>query len=377
MKRLKLNTNCRHYVGGKPCRVGTMCEGCEQFDPMGTRVLVIKLGAMGDVLRTTALLPALRKKYEPCHVTWVVDGPAFDLLRANPLIDRLLPMDLGTTLRVETSVFDVAICLDKEDRAVGLMHKARAAEKLGFGIDAFGGIRPLNQEADYAFSLGVSDELKFFQNDRCYQDFTAQAARLAWRGDDYVFAVPDEEKEWAYSRLTELGVKRGDRLLGLNTGAGPVFATKKWTRGGFAEIARRGVKELGARVLLLGGPEERDRNRQIAAMVSDLGDAVVDTGTDNPLLGFAATLGNLDLLVTGDTMAMHVALAQKVPTIAIFGPTCQQEVELYGRGEKVTTAPPCAPCYRKECEEQAHKCMEELLADTVFAAVKRWWKPSK
>ena len=374
MNRFLLRPDCRHYVGEKPCRFGCPCDGCRHFEPQGTRVLIVKLGAMGDVLRTTTLLPALRRKYDPCHVTWIVDRSGRDLLLHNPLIDRLLVCDLAAALRIDAERYDVAICLDKEDRAVGLIARAAAATKLGYGVDPLtGNLIPLSPEAEYSFCLGISDELKFRVNQRTYQDFSFEAVGLAYQGEEYVFTLTDAEKEGGRRRLADLGVRPGDRLLGLNTGAGPVFATKKWSIDGFSRMARLAADRLGARVLLLGGPEEIERNRTIAENLADMGDRVIDTGTGNPLRGFAAIVGELDAIVTGDTLAMHLAIAQRVPTVAIFGPTCAQEVELYGRGEKILTAPDCAPCYRKECREASQKCMDDISAETVFAAIERWW----
>ncbi len=170
-----------------------------------------------------------------------------------------------------------------------------------------------------------------------------------------------------------MGASEGDRLLGLNTGAGPVFATKKWTREGFAAVARLAIERLGARVVLLGGPHEVARNRAIAEMLADTGDRVIDAGTDNSLRGFAAICRRLNVMVTGDTLAMHLALAQQVKTIALFGSTCHQEVEMYGRGEKLRTPTDCSPCYKKVCEERAKECMTKITPDKVFDAVGRWW----
>lgn len=373
MKRLEIRSDCRFYKGGKPCIHNRLCQGCPDFESVGKKILVIKLAAMGDVLRTTALLPALRKKYEPCQITWVVAPSGYGLLIGNPQIDRLFALDLGTVLRLQTELYDVAICLDKEDAATGLIASVKAPIKLGFGLNADGNIRPLNPGADYAFSLGLSDQVKFRENRRTYQDFTFEAAELLYEGQDYVFALSDEERQWAKNRLSELGLNEGDRLLGLNTGAGPVFGTKKWTIDGFVELARLAADRLGARVLLMGGPEEVERNRRIAAELSDLGERLIDTGCDNDLRQFASLVAGLDLLVTGDTLAMHLALAQGVDTVAIFGPTCTQEVQMYGRGEKIVSTLDCAPCYLKRCLKHDHRCMTELTPEKVFEIVRSRW----
>jgi len=56
-----------------------MCHDCSHFSERGTSVLMIKLDALGDVLRTTSVLPAIHRAYDPCSVTWVTSGAAMDL----------------------------------------------------------------------------------------------------------------------------------------------------------------------------------------------------------------------------------------------------------------------------------------------------------
>jgi heptosyltransferase-2 len=78
-------------------------------------------------------------------------------------------------------------------------------------------------------------------------------------------------------------------------------------------------------------------------------------------------------MVTGDTLAMHVAIGLKVPVVVILGATCHQEIELYGRGAKIVSDFECSPCYRSVCPKQA-TCMDSISVDTVFDAVARLLK---
>jgi heptosyltransferase-2 len=153
----------------------------------------------------------------------------------------------------------------------------------------------------------------------------------------------------------------------LNTGAGDVFATKKWTEEGYALLSNRLAGELGARVLLLGGPAEVERNRRIAAAAHF---PLIDTGNHNPIRKFAGIVGSCDLMVTGDTLALHIAIGLKVPVLLILGPTCHQEIELYGRGEKIVSDFECSPCYLSTCPKDI-TCMEAMPADRVFEGIDR------
>jgi heptosyltransferase-2 len=98
------------------------------------------------------------------------------------------------------------------------------------------------------------------------------------------------------------------------------------------------------------------------------GGAAVDGGTHG-LLDYAALVGLCDAIVTGDTMALHVAIALGVPVVAVFGPTVPQEIELFGRGRKVVSQIDCAPCYRRSCE-RSPSCMDGVSVDEVLAALR-------
>ena len=119
---------------------------------------------------------------------------------------------------------------------------------------------------------------------------------------------------------------------------------------------------LHARVLLLGGPPEAERNRRIASAAVM---QPVNAGTHHPMRRFAGIIGNLDLLVTGDTLAMHIAIGLKVPVLTVLGSTCHQEIELYGRGSKIISDFECSPCYLSVCPKPT-SCMDALSADSVF-----------
>lgn len=364
--RAKYRLDCRHFRGDKPCRLHPECVECTKYEPMGKRILIIKLGAMGDVLRTTPLLTALKREYPESHVTWVVHPASWDLLSGIPLIDRLVSAELDALLRLDVERFDLAINLDKEIRATGLMMRCHATTKCGFGLHHTGNLYPLDSRSEYAFELGLSDELKFRRNTKTYQEISFEQVGLKFSGEEYILPVDPEERRLAREFFVERGVQPGQHIIGLNTGAGPVFQTKKWTEEGFIELANRAVKELGAHVALLGGPAEAARNRRIADAVRV---PVIDTGTDNSLKRFVGIVGLCSVIVTGDTLGMHLAIGQHIPVVALFGSTCPQEVELYGRGIKITAHPECAPCYKQTCDTM--KCMRSISAARVFECVQQ------
>ena len=95
---------------------------------------------------------------------------------------------------------------------------------------------------------------------------------------------------------------------------------------------------------------------------------VADSGGEHDLSQFAGIVGGLRLLVTSDSLAMHLGLAQRVPTLVLFGSTCPQEIMLNGPGRLLAAGLDCQPCYRGSCDIEYH-CMAALSQETVQAEV--------
>lgn len=367
---MQYRNDCRYFNGEKPCKFKCEYDGCVHFEPFGTRILIIKLGAIGDVLRTTPLLPVLKQKYPQSHITWVVEELGAPLLADNPYIDKILTPGLDTLTRLLAEEYDVMICLDKIDRATALATKVNAKQKLGFGMTPQGTMMIFNPEAEYALMLGISDRLKFHENEKAYQHVTFEALGLPYEHNEYVLEINADEKAWAEEWRARRQLPPGN-VIGVNTGAGPTFAGKAWRVPGIAELCLRLHREMGAKILLLGGPQEGERNRQIMEMV---GDAAIDMGCDNSLQRFVAIVNMCDTIVTGDTTCMHIGIALRKKVVVFFGSTCAQEIDLYGRGEKLVTRVDCAPCYLKRCPI-GEICMDDITVDDVYAAVRRWHVP--
>lgn len=358
--------DCRHFLGDRPCKFKRTCEGCDQYYPMGKRILIVKLAAMGDVLRTTPLLSGLKKAYPQSHITWVVDKEAFSLLKNNPHIDRLLTFDFPSLLPLELETFDLVIGLEKEPRGAAIASKVKAHERKGFGLGPEGNVYPLNRASEYAFFLGLSDDLKFHQNQKTYPELIFEAAEVDYQKDEYLLFLAAEDIAFAEAFSRKVGLKKGEPVVGLNTGAGDVFANKAWTVEGYLQLIAGLKKRPKTRLLLLGGPNERKRNLKILRKTKG---AVIDAGCENTLGQFAALINLCDVVVTGDTTVLHLTIGLKKKVVALFGPTCAQEIELYGRGEKIISPLPCAPCYRRSCD-LSPSCMEAITAEEVINAVR-------
>ncbi len=364
-----LRLDCRNYRGDRPCAAGVqgVCPAdCGHYNPMGFRILIIKLGALGDVIRTAALLPGLKEAWPESHITWVTRPSGVRALRNHPQIDRLLPLDGEALSHLDYERFDLCLSLDKEPGPCALAMRIDARDKRGIGLSPFGTTYPLNPECAHYFELGLSDELKFHHNNKSYQHLLYEALGLAYKGQRYQLYPTNEQHHRAARFWADRGIDDGEVVVGLNTGAGHVFANKNWPPEKFIALAERLVAYNGWRVALLGGPQEITLNRSIA----ELCPGVIDLGCHDEL-DFAALIRRCNAVVTGDTMAMHVAIAAEIPCIVLFGPTAPQEIDLYGRGEKLVTNLGCSPCYKRACDFSPN-CMDDIPVEHVLAALQRW-----
>jgi ADP-heptose:LPS heptosyltransferase len=383
--------DCALYNGYKPCRYGNQCAGCTFYEPSvnasdcksgapacapeaiithadgdPARILIIKTGAMGDVLRTTTLLPVLKREYPLSHITWITDVSAMPLLSANRLINRLLPLNEESFAEVVAQTYDVLLNFEKEKAPLELAGKIRAAKRIGFAPTSRGTPTVFNEESRYGLLLGLSDELKFRGNQLSYPRIICDMSGYEYKRDPYILELTPR----SHARRAEIEslLPHPDRSrVGLNTGCGAVFRTKQWTLEGWVGLVKYiQAHAPGTQVLLLGGKAETELNREILART----DGVIDTGVDNPLEEFFGVVDTCDVVVSSDSLGMHIAIALKKYVVALIGSTSSVEIDLFDRGEKIVTTFACAPCYQKTCDLNP-TCMQAMTPESVGEAVMR------
>ena len=217
---VQIRSDCVHFKGETPCAFKRLCEGCPEFTPFGTKILLIKRAAMGDVLRTTALLPGLKRKYPESSVFWVVDPESEDLLRLNPFIDRILPFNLESLLALAAARFDVLICLDKDPGATALANGPPVRTEIRIRHERARLPHPVQRGRRIRHRLGVDDDLKFRRNERTYQEINAEAAEIPYESDPYVFVLSDPDRRAA----REFMRRRGPSPDGRPSGSTPARA---------------------------------------------------------------------------------------------------------------------------------------------------------
>ncbi|HEX8426139.1 glycosyltransferase family 9 protein [Hymenobacter sp.] len=350
-----VHPDCRHFRGDVPCRPnkehGYVCADCPVYAPVQQRILIIKLGAIGDVIRTTPLLRRLRQEYPAAKITWLTLTPA---ILPQGAIDEILKLDLPSVLHLQAREFDLLFNLDKDKEACALHDTIRATHKFGYRLHPVGVAWPGNDLAQHKFLTGVFDQLSL-ANQKPYVQEIFELCGFVFRGEQYVFDT-HEDKGYNWNALPQ-----GRPRIGLNTGCGDRWTTRLWSDEKWVALITQ-LQQAGYAPVLLGGIAEDERNQRLHAATG-----APYPGTF-PLEQFINLMYQMDGVVTQVTMAMHISIALAKPTILmnnIFNP---YEFDLYGRGQLVQPDRECVCFYRGTCK-LGTSCMEDLPAEKVFRAV--------
>jgi heptosyltransferase-2 len=352
-----------------------------------THILILKTGALGDVLRTTSILPGLHERYPDARVTWVTAPAAVDLVRTHPLVRTVAALDVASDASVEAASTQLSatcwarvISLDDE-ASIARIATVVSSKRLSGAYVRNDGTLAYTPDTAPWFDMGLlsvhgkaaADQMKG-QNERSHPQIYADM--LGLRMGKPALHLPEESRSFAraFAARSELEVHRP--LIGLNTGAGGRWTSKQLDVERTVELSRKLHAARGGRIsfLVVGGEAEAERNRAILEGLSRSSLRGFDGGTENTLLDFAALLELCDTIVASDSLALHIGVALSVRVVAFFAPTSAAEIELYGRGEKVVSTAPDACSYRPDADNSTltpHRIAPAVLSQLAAAELER------
>ncbi|MBC8304138.1 MAG: lipopolysaccharide heptosyltransferase II [Pelagibacterales bacterium] len=161
-----------------------------------------------------------------------------------------------------------------------------------------------------------------------------------------------------------------NKLLGINPGAS-YGSAKRWYPKEFAKVAIDLSSQYD--IIIFGGPNEKD-------IAKDIEKYLIEKGVENyknlaaqiTINELITQISNLDLFITGDSGPMHLAAAFQIPTVAIFGPTKDNETSQWMNEKSMIVKKnlDCQPCMKRTCPLNHHNCMKMVVASDVLRAVK-------
>jgi len=360
--------NCRKFTGYRPCEPYKNCLNCADKFPFGTKILIINLDHLGDVLMTTAQLPAMKRKYPESFLVWITLENALPLLLHNPFVDRTYAWNDENRMLLQAMQFDCVFNADKNQNSAAFTMSLNARKKFGFGLNENGIIIPLNPGAEYNYRLGLDDDLKFNVNQKTGQQILADTFAVDYQRDEYVLNLTAAEHEFCQQQRQAYGIQKKDVVVGFNTGCSAQFPYKKMSVAQHVSLINRLLAySPHIKILLLGGPAETEINQEIKSGVAG---RVIATPTTEGIRKGILSLNLCDIVVSGDTSGLHIAIGLQKKIVVWFGMSAAAEIDLYERGTKIYSK-----TYFEKTWNMAQpdpRCVEKLDLNQVFQAIVKY-----
>lgn len=323
-------------------------------------ILIVKHGALGDVVRTSYFAAALRKKYgERLRLSWVTAPSSLPLLRFNPHID-----DLWTSYEeCKAHQFDHVYSLEDEKNIIENVCRLKFLCITGAILDPKGSVTYTDDSAVW-FDMGLisrlgkekADELKK-RNTRSHADIFSQIFEVTYPRPE--FWGSNKYKGWV-----DACIGRNGSIIGVNPFAGGRWPSKELPLHELKSMCDILLKRLLAEsdtLVLLGASDDRLKNRKLAEEIGDPRIWIPDT--DDSILRFASVIASLDYLITSDSLALHLGIAQNIPFAAFFAPTSAVEIDDFGLGVKISSSSVDYCSYRKDTDNSS------LTAGRILEAI--------
>jgi heptosyltransferase-2 len=334
-----------------------------------SRILVIQTAFLGDAVLTTPLLGALRGQFPDAKLVVLCTPEIGEVFERHPAVSEIILFDKRgkdhslvaqwkLSRRIRAMGFDLAIIPHRSVTSALLAWLARIPRRIGFSASQG---RWLLTDV-VPFEWGVHDVER---NLALMKVFGVQNPS----GDLWLQPEPEASTK-ILARLQSAGVGASDNVIGIN--AGSIWATKRWLPEGFAAVADRLIRELGAKVVFIGGAKDSGTMERILSLMKE---KPVNWVGQTSLKELVAVIARCRAFLTNDSGPLHIAVASRIPTVAIFGPTTKELGFFpYGKGhlviEKDLSCRPCGLHGADQCPLGHFKCMKDISSEEVFEAVK-------
>ena len=350
-----INFDCKYFMSDMPCLHNKLnnseCEVCSYYTKIGKRILIIKLRAIGDVIRTTPIITKLKLKYPNSQISWLTCFPS---VLPKDKIDKIYNLDYISLYNLTNKEFDIAINLDKDEEACTLLSNVKAKKKYGFKIKN-GHIAPATKHAEHKLITGFFDE-KSKQNTKHYIQEIFEICEMKFEDEPCLINlnIPLAEK-WKLNLTAKAGQKS---IIGLNTGCGTRWQTRLWNEKKWIELIKQ-LQKNDCFPMLLGGEAEDSKNQYLSK----------ETGCFYPgtftLEEFIAVSDSASVIVTQVTMMMHIAVALQKRIVLMNNIFNKHEFYLYNKGVIIEPTKKCECYYGNTCIK-GESCMKYIETQKVF-----------
>ncbi len=324
-------------------------------------IVIIKLGAQGDVLRTLPLANALKKKYPKSKITWITKREAVELIEGNKEVDRILTIPLSKEVDEK---FDLLYNFDIEDEATSLAVKINAEKKFGFYSEN-GFLSAFNNRAEYYINTIFDDELKK-KNRKTYQEMMFEVAETDYKKERFEIVLNEKDKKFGDEFVKENKINK-EKLIGIHMGASKRWPSKVLHEEKLIELIELLYKR-GYFVLLFGGPDEKERHEKFYNEMNNKNFKIFKNNVNNTKRELLALVNVCNIMICSDSLSLHVSIGLNKKTIGLFFCTSPDEVEGYGLLKKVVSKK-LYEFFPERSDEYNEELVKSITAEEVLEAV--------
>lgn len=321
--------------------------------------LVVRLGALGDLIHTLPAVAALRRAHPHARIDWLVEPRHRELLDLVPILTSVIVLErrslagwLDILSRLRHRRYDVALDFQGLVKSAALARGSGAGEVVGFDRAA---LREPAARWFYRETAPVGEGRHVIQKN------LALASHVLDRRET---ALEFPLKVVESAALADVRARGIARFALVNPGA--AWPNKRWPAERFGAVAAHLASAHGLTPLVLWGPNERDLAQRVVAASGDR--AVV--APETRLADLVALSRAASLIVSGDTGPLHVACAVGTPSVSVFGPTDASRNGPWDARDRVLTRyAACACHYKRQCAQPSAWCLGDVAVDAVIDAV--------
>ena len=290
-------------------------------------ILIVKHGALGDVVRTSYFPKYIKESNkENTLIHWWTSKSALELLRLNPFIDKIITDDKEITL-----VYDEIYSLDDEDHILEKIERFNF-KKL-YGLTKKNGQYKYCKRTEYWFDMGLRSkygkaeaDLRKRTNEKTHTEIFSKIFNV-----DCTIVKPQFYNSIGYER--PINVSKNQDLIGINPYAGGRWKSKELPEKELHKLLRILLNKTKYKVILLGGFEDFKRNVKTVQKFES--ERLFTVNTDESLLKLAGIIRNLEFLISSDSLALHLAIANNIKSISFYSPTSASEIDIFENGHKI------------------------------------------
>jgi heptosyltransferase II len=345
------------------------------------KILIIALSGIGDALMFTPALTLLRRHFPDAQIdALVMYRGAYEIYFFNPNLNKVIHFNFLEEGTFKSLKFLLQI-RKKYDASINVYPSNRKEYNLihfFIGAKKRSGAVYLRKDKS---NFGFLNNVRVLENDNVHNVQTNIKLCEALAGKKFndepqlEYLIPEDENVSANKFLSDAGILANELVIGFHPGCATLknHIKRRWEPEKFAVLGNRLIAKHSARILIFGGPEEKELKDKIHSLI---GSDKVNVVNAESLTQSSAIMKRCNVFITNDSSQMHIAAALALKVVAIIGPTNEKYIYPWKTEHQIVSLHlDCSPCFFYSpkpliCNriDVKFKCIKELTVDIVYTS---------